>query len=107
VSFDAQFGIIQGLAGFEIKFPLVPGAFEDLAFAFVAQLLLLGKDNQWTQATFAERPAAVWTEIAQRVKIARDVEDADFATRDPHDFAAARWQFLPRGNDMAVGGWFH
>lgn len=103
ICLDAQLLVIQRLTSFDVKFPLVPGAFEDFALAFVRQLGEGGGNDQRAQSPLTERPTPMWAEVAQGVESTVDVEDADLATINRNDLTAARRQVRGPSDNVAIG----
>ena len=89
VGADAEFMVVEGLAGSDVEFPLVPGAFEDFAFAGVGHAGEAVGADEGAEAAAAEGAGPVRADVAEGVVVAVEVEDADFAAVNGYDFAAA------------------
>ena len=90
---DAEIGVVEGVAGFDVEFPLVPGAFEDFAFAGVGHAGEAVGEDEGAEAAAAEGTGPVRADVAEGVVVAVEVEDTDFAAVDGYDFAAAGGDF--------------
>lgn len=93
-SSDAQAGAVQGLARFDIEFPLMPRALENLSFPGKSEVRSRGGLYLRSGAAQADRRAPVRAYVAQRAKGALYVEEADFPPGDGHDFACALRYFV-------------
>ena len=93
VGADAEFGGVEGLAGFDVEFPLVPGAFEDFAFARVGHAGEAVGEDEGAEAEAAEGAGPVGADVAGGVVVAVEVEDADLTAVDGDDFAAVGGNF--------------
>ena len=100
VGADAEFGVVEGLAGLDVEFPLMPGAFEDFAFAGVGHAGEAGGEDEGADAAAAEGPGLVGAEVAEGVVVAAEIENADFPPVDGHDFAAAGRDFIGGCDDV-------
>lgn len=100
VGADAEFRVVEGLAGLDVELPLVPGAFEDLAFARVAHAGEPVRKDKGAQPAAAERAGLVGADVAEGVVVAVEVENADLPPVDGHDFAAAGRDFVDGGDDV-------
>ena len=100
VGADAEFGVVEGLAGFDVELPLVPGAFEDFAFAGVGHAGEAVGEDEGADAAAAERAGPVWAEVAEGVVAAVEVKNADLPPVDGYDFAAAGRDFIGGCDDM-------
>jgi len=54
VGADAEVGVVEGLAGLDVEFPLVPGAFEDFAFTGVGHAGEAVGEDEGAEAAAAE-----------------------------------------------------
>ena len=88
---DAQLRIIEGNAGLQIKFPLVPGAFEDLIFARVLNLAHFIGQYQGPQTPFTQRPRTMRAAVKQRIIAAPHIKNPDLMVIDRHKFARTWW----------------
>ena len=96
VGADAEIGVGEGVAGFEVEFPLVPRAFEDFAFAGVGHAGEADGEDEGAEAVTAEGASPVGADVAEGVVVAVEVEDADLAAVNGYDFAAAGGRFRRR-----------
>ena len=68
---------IQGLACLYVKFPIVVGTFDYLAFAFKPPMPRFVRSGMRKNATAAQGTALMRTVIKERKELARDVEYRD------------------------------
>lgn|SRR5579875_1654574 len=103
VGLHAQTGGVEGKAGLQVKFPLVPGALENFAFALEFERANLGTSDVGTEPTPTEWSAFVWTDVADGVKGAIHIEDSDPSTAaDAEDLPAPRRDFVGTAKHTAA-----
>ena len=89
VGADAEFWVVEGLAGFDVELPLVPGAFDDFALAGVGHAGRAVGQDKGAQAADAKRAGLVRADVAEGVVVAAEIENTDLPPIDGHDLAAA------------------
>jgi len=97
VRFDPEARGVQGEAGLQVEFPLMPGAFENFAFSLEREFADFRSRDVRAKSPSTERSTFVRADVADGVVAAVDIEDANPpVSADTEDLAA------PRGNLFGV-----
>src|SRR5579883_1307811 len=92
--------IAPRLAGAQVELPAVPWAADDLAAARIAIAARLARLDEAGQAPLVQATALVRALVAEREKLAFDVEDHDLPALDIDQPACTGWKFAQARDDV-------